>query len=156
MTVKEIFAQHHILIQETSYTCGPCSVLNILRLKGSVTFHEAELAKLCDATPNIGTSHEHIVELASQVGLELLEVKSHASFEDIEHNIDSGGYVIINYIEPFSGDGHYAVVTEYDDDFLYLHDCWLGLIRVQKKDLLKLWHDKSENVSVPRWFMAVR
>jgi predicted double-glycine peptidase len=154
MNVKDIFAQNGLAIQQESYTCGPTSLLNILRLKGDVSHSEPELSKICKAKPGIGTSHEDLVKAAQQVGLELAEQKSDASIEDLERGIDAGAYVIVNYFHVYSGEGHYGLVTEYDDEALYFRDCSCGFFRIKKKFFKNFWYGDAE--SSKQWYAAFK
>jgi predicted double-glycine peptidase len=154
MRVQDIFAQHHLAIQEASYTCGPVSILNALRLKGDFSRSEEELAKLCDAKPGIGTSNQNVVKVARQVGLEILEEKANAVIVDIERNIDNGAYVIVNYFDAFSDEGHYSVITEYDNRALYFTDSGFGLFRLNKEDFIKFWHNSDKTIY--GWYVAVK
>ena len=154
MTVQEIFAENDVVIQEGDYTCGPVAILNALHLKGDFSHNEEELAVLCDAKPGIGTTNEAIVKVAEQVGLEVIEEKSNAALEDIERNIDQGAYVIVCYLNAFSGNGHYTVITGYDDRAFYCVDSSYGLPRFYKPFFDKYWYG-SDKSSV-RWYAAVR
>lgn len=152
MNIKDIFAQNALVIQKESYTCGPCSLLNVLALKGDLSHSELELAKRCNAKPGVGSSHEDMVRAAQETGLKVIEEKTHAAAEDIKRNIDAGAYVVVNFIDQYSGNGHYAVITEYDDRAFYLRDCTAGLFRLVEEYFVKCWRSGD---GIPRWYMAV-
>jgi predicted double-glycine peptidase len=157
MNVKDIFSDNHLAIQQTSFTCGPVALLNVLHLKGDFSRTEDELAKLCDAKVGIGTAEESLVKAAQAVGLELVEEKSNATVEDIQRNLDNGAYVIICYTNAFSGNGHYTCVTEYDDRALYCRDPAFGLFRLGKEYLGKFWHGSMDaSAGSQQWYMAVK
>jgi predicted double-glycine peptidase len=153
MNIKDIFSDNHLVIQDTSYDCGPASLLNVLHLKKDLTHNEAELTALCGAHPRVGTSHEHMAKVAKKIGLEVVDEKQNASMRDIEKNIDAHAYVIVNYFEPFGRDGHYAVVTEYDDRAIYLRDSWFGLLRLDKEDFTRFWFSSDH---IKGWYLALR
>jgi predicted double-glycine peptidase len=154
MNIKKIFAQNGLVIQEESFTCGPCTLLNVLRLRGDPSHNEQELVRRCNAKPGIGTSHEDMVKVAPEIGLKLVKEKREATIEDIERHIDDdGAFVIVNYIDAFSGHGHYAIITEYDDKAFYFSDCSMGLFRLEKEFFKKFWHSAS---GIPQWYMAVK
>ncbi len=157
MSVKKLLSDNNVSIQETTYTCGPTALLNILHLKNKFSLNEAELAKTCEAKPGIGTSNENLVKAAQKIGLEVIEVKSPAEISDIERNIDNGAYVIICYANAFSGNGHYTVVTDYDKNAIYCRDSNFGLFRFRKEYLDKFWYgQKDASVGSNRWYMAIK
>lgn len=153
MKVQDIISDNHVHLQELSYSCGPCSLLNILHLQGDFSRNEEDLAKLCGAKPGVGTSHEALLESAPKVGLEVVESKSGAAIEDLERNIDAGGYVVVNYMNVYSGEGHYGLVTDYDDKAVYLVDSSFGFIRIKKPYFLKYWYGSDK---IERWYASLR
>jgi predicted double-glycine peptidase len=153
MTIKQIFKDNDLHIQETSYTCGPASILNVLSLKGIHTFSEAELTKLCETKPNFGVSNEDMIKTIKHVGLEIIEERTNASIDDLKRNLDMKAIIIVNYFDPFSNEGHYAVVTEYDEQALYLHDSWFGLLRLSIKRFGPVWHNGNDTIR--GWYVAV-
>lgn len=153
-TPKETYAKQHLCIQQESFSCGPVAILNALHLKDDFSRSEEELIKLCDAKPGIGTPNEKLVEVARQVGLDVVEEKDQASLKDIERHVDNGVAVIACYKNAFSGNGHYTVITQYDDEALYCRDSAFGLFRIGKDKFLKHWFNPKEMTA--RWFLAVR
>ncbi|MEX2043670.1 MAG: cysteine peptidase family C39 domain-containing protein [Patescibacteria group bacterium] len=154
MKVKNIFKEHGLYIQKESYSCGPCSILNVLRLKGDFSRNEYELIKLCDAKPNRGTSRANMVKVANDVGLKVIEETEEASTKDLERNLGKGAYVIIAYWHAYDEVGHYGLITDYDDEAFYFADCDFGFIRIWKENLGKFWHNTDKTAH--RWFMAVK
>ncbi|MES2971470.1 MAG: C39 family peptidase [Patescibacteria group bacterium] len=153
MNVKDVFSKNNIHIQEIPYACGPSTLLNVLHLKGDSSHSEQELVELCKAKPVLGTSNENLIKAAKQVGLKLVEEKSNALVQDIERNIDAGVSVIVNYFHAFAGEGHYAVVTNYDNKALYLVDSSFGLLRLRKEDFEKFWYNSDKTIY--GWYAAV-
>lgn len=154
MKIKQIYSDNNLAIQQKPYTCGPVSLLNVLQLKGDFSRTEDELAELCDAKPEIGTSNENMVKVAKQIDLGVIEVKQDASVEDLERSIDQGLSVIICYRHLYSGGGHYGLITEHDEKAFYFRDCSYGFIRICKEDLKKFWYNQDKTVH--GWFMAVK
>ncbi len=154
MKIKKIFADNHLAFQEAEFTCGPVTLMNLLQLKGDFSHSEEELSKLCDAKPKIGTKELDMIKAAQQLGLKVIEEKQNSSLKDIEHHIDGGNFVIVCYFHAFAGEGHYALVSEYDDKAFYLRECSLGFIRIKKKYFERHWHGSDE--TYPRWFMALK
>jgi len=154
MRAKAVIQNNGLIIQKANYTCGPVSLLNVLRLKGDGAYSEPELAQICKARPGSGTDNNDLVVAAKQIGLEVVEVRQNATIADIERHLDNAAYVIINYFEAFSQDGHYSVVTDYDEHALYIADCYDGFLRITKKYFPRWWHNSDG--SIVGWFMALR
>jgi predicted double-glycine peptidase len=154
MRVKDILTTYHLAIQEASFSCGPVSILNVLRLKGDFSHNEEELIKLCDAKLGIGSSNENVVKAAKLVGLKVVEEKTDASIADLEKQLDTGAYIIINYCHAFSDLGHYAVITDYDNEALYFADSSLGFLRLRKNYLEKFWYNSDKTIY--GWYVALK
>jgi predicted double-glycine peptidase len=154
MNIKDIYLKDNLVLQQGTYTCGPCSLLNILLQKGITTYNEQELSKLCGAKPGIGSSNESLAKTAVHLGLEIVDQRRDATVSDIERNIDDGAFVIVNYRDAFSGNGHYAVVTQYDDEALYLRDSSLGLLCLTKDNFKKFWRNSDGTIN--GWYLAVK
>lgn len=154
MKITDIYKQNNLQIQVANYTCGPVSLLNVLRMKGDQSQSEESLTKLTKAIPGEGTYPPLMEAAAKELGLEITEAKFNAEIADLEKHLDAGDYVIINYFEAFSEDGHFSVVVEHDDRAIYIADCYIGLIRIEKKYFPKWWH--SSDGSTQGWFMAVK
>ncbi len=158
MNIKGIFSDNNLVIQEGQSNCGPAALLNVLRLRGDFTHNEEELAQLCKAKVGYGTTPENLVKAAQNLGIEIVEEKSGASLQDIQRNIDKGTYVIILSAATFSGNSHYTVVTEYDDQALYCRDSAYGFLRLEVEHLEKLWHGVDHDASrgSKQWYVAVK
>jgi predicted double-glycine peptidase len=156
MRVRDIILKNNLVIQVGRSTCGPCSLLNVLRLKGDMSGTEDEFAKICKTRDGIGTSNADMIEAAKQVGLDVLETKAGGTAADVKRHIDAGAYVIVNYFHTFSGNGHYAVITDYDDNAFYLADCSLGFLRLRDEYFLKYWYGHDPGSESKKWFLAVK
>lgn len=154
MKIKQIYSDNNLSIQQKPYTCGPVSLLNVLQLQGDFSRTEDELANLCEAKPEIGTSNENMLRVAKEIGLHVVETKQDATIEDLERNIDQGLSVIVCYYHVYAGAGHYGLITEYDDKAFYFRDCSYGFIRIWKDDLKKFWYNQDKTVH--GWFMSVK
>lgn len=152
MNVKDIFVQNGLLIQEKPYTCGPSTLQNVLKLKGNDSYTEDELAKLCEANPEVGTTNQNMVKVAKAVGLKVVEERANSKVIDLENHLDAGNHVIVCYLNAFSGNGHYGFITEHDDLAFYFRDCDHGLFRLEKKEFKNFWYGKDGN---KQWFMAI-
>lgn len=154
MNTKQIFQVNNLQIQIANYTCGPVSLLNILRLKGDMSYTEDELSILCQSKPITGTENSVLVKVARKINLDIIEEKYNAEILDIERNINNGAYVVVNYFEPFTGESHYSVITNYDKKSLYFADCYLGYLRIEKWCFKKWWHNADN--SIIGWYFAVK
>jgi len=154
MRAQDLIKNNSICIQQLTYSCGPCTIINILRLKGEPSPSEEEMTKLCKSEPEVGTSNENLLDACRQVGLEVLVDKQDASIEDLERSLGKGSYVIVDYWHAFAEEGHYGLVTDYDDRAVYLIDPSFGFIRLRKQDFLKNWYNGDKTIK--RWYAAVK
>lgn len=154
MNVKDLYADDpNFSFQSTQYTCGPTTLLNILSARGVHSFSETSIAELANCTATTGTTREAMAKTAQALGLEVLSAEEGSSTESIEHHLDAGNTVVINYYYALSGEGHYAQVVGYDDIAFYLKDSISGYTRVRRPDLLKNWHDRENTTSY--WMMVI-
>ncbi|MHC4873511.1 MAG: cysteine peptidase family C39 domain-containing protein [Planctomycetota bacterium] len=154
MKITDIFNENKLAIQQTGFSCGPCSILNILNMKGKAGLSEAELIDICKAEDGKGTSHENILNAVNKAGLEVVDAGIDGKIADIERHIDAGYSVIINYYHLYLEVGHYAVAVEYDDKALYFLDSEFGLFRLEKEPFAKNWHNTDK--SVYGWYAAIK
>lgn len=141
-------------MQQLSYSCGPCSILNILHQKGNFEHSERSLVRLCNAKPGIGSANDDVINTCKLVGLKIVQTAENASIHDIEVQLDANSYVIVNYFQVFSGEGHYAVIADHDNNAFYLMDSSLGLLRLRKEYFKKYWHNSDK--SIYGWYVAVK
>lgn len=154
MTIKSAYADAGLHIQETAWTCGPASLLNVLRAKGLQGPSEGELAAICETSRESGTDNDKLVAAARTVGLEVVTVKTNSTLEDIDRHLDAGNLVIVNYVHAFDSEGHFGVVVESDARALYLLDSSLGLVRLKRGDLKSHW--RNNDGTVHGWLLALK
>ena len=169
LSIKQIYEDNGLHLQQTGWTCGPAALLNVLAMhhqrlaahgttKGVVSptprITEEDLAEICETDPVSGTDNDMMVSAARAAGLEVVSVTTGATPEDIDRYLAIGHYVIINFRHAFDGDGHFAVVAESDDAAFYLRDSSLGLLRLKKRDLVEHWHNSDGTIS--GWLLALR
>ena len=154
MNIKQIYADNKVHLQQTSYTCGPSSLLNALRLRGDDSWDEPRLARLCRAREEVGTDNDDLVRAARKVGLAVIEAKADATIAEVEAHLDRGHLVIVNYRHAFNGAGHFGLVVDHDRQAFYLADSSLGLVRLKKVDLKSNW--QSRDGSVRHWLLALK
>lgn len=135
--------------------CGPASLKMIFDYYGFDKTEE-EIAKMCDWNEKLGVSDKGIKKASEALGLKV-EIKNESSFKDIKDYLDKKVPVIVNwftrgridYGESEVPDGHYSVVVDLDDEFIYLQDPEIGKLRKIKRDnFMKAWFDfEGENIS---------
>lgn len=139
--------------QHTATSCGPACLRMVFSHLG-IQYSEEKLIRLCKTTAN-GTSHEHLLDEIKREGLSF-EAKSHGTIKQLVMYIDNGYPVIINYCEPFSDEGHYAVVSGYDakEELLILADpCNGNDFCIFWDEFISRWH--NENNSSKGWYVVV-
>lgn len=157
--VKEIYNKVGLHLQQTSYTCGPASLINALALTGLPARDEKEVAELCQAKAGVGTKQDQLVQVAKEIGLTVNSYGADHKISDLERLLDQGCLVIINYISPPSGIGHYGVVVEHDTDVskdreaFFLFDPASGLFRIGKDHLAKHWFNDEKTIA--GWLLAL-
>ena len=138
--------------QETLHAdmCGPASLKILLSYYG-LEKTEKELAALTQVVPGIGVDDKSIALVAKSLGF-TVEIKSESSFEDIEEYLKKGIPVIVDwftrgrsdYSDSEVADGHYSVVIGLDDEYIYLQDPEIGVLRkIERGDFMKVWFDFS-------------
>ena len=136
--------------QETLFKsmCGPASLKMVFDYYG-IEKSEEEIATLAETTEDLGTDDQGIKKAAEGLDFKV-EIKSEASFEDIQNYLDKKIPVIVNwftrgridYDDSQVPDGHYSVVVGLDDEFIYLQDPEIGKLRkIEKSDFMKVWFD---------------
>ena len=140
--------------QYASYSCGPVSLKMVFDHLGK-HYSEEKLIKLCHAIPNNGTSHEHLIEEVKREGFKFVEGHN-GSINDIIFYLNNGYPVIVNYINPLSGGGHYSVIDGYDEkeNVLIFADPSNGNdYTLHFNKFKKLWHN-SKGISIG-WFLII-
>lgn len=139
--------QHH------DFSCGPACLRMLFDHLGH-HYSEDRLMDLCHSVPRIGTSHDALADEVRREGLHA-SVHTHARILDILSSIDHGIPLIVNFISPVSGKGHYAVVKGYDKDkkVLILADPKDGDdLEMGVAEFRQAWHNDRGSKG---WMMAV-
>lgn len=127
--------------QHTVYSCGPASLEMVFAFFGDKK-DEASLIKKAHTNEVNGTKHEWMINVARQEGF-YCYVNSFSSIHEIRHFISLDLPVIVDYTEPTSGDGHYAVVVGYKKDQIILNDPWNGRdFSLSEKEFIERWKDR--------------
>jgi|SRR3989344_1751499 len=140
--------------QDTEYTCGPTSLQMAFSFLGKFK-SEHTLAREAKTNKD-GTTHEGMIETALREKF-YCYVNEGSSIEEIKYFIHLGFPVIIDYTEPSGEDGHYAVVSGYQDGYVVLNDPWNGKnFKISEKEFISRWHDchPTHHMCV-RWMMVL-
>lgn len=139
--------------QKKENTCGPASLKIVFSFFGK--YHDEEELEKISGTIERGTSHFGLINAVRNLGLYCL-VNDNASLHSIKHFIDLGLPVIVNYTEPDSNEGHYAVVIGYDLKNLILNDPWNGKsFKIKYADFVKRWYDYHKDYLSKNWMMVI-
>lgn len=125
--------------QKKNYWCGPTSLKMVLNYYG-IDKTEKELARICQASPALGVPAQKLVDAAKSFGLRGF-VKDNCEFSDIAHYVcDKKIPVIVDWFQ--IDDGHYSVVTDINDKYIYLTDPYQGEpISIKKTKFYRVWFD---------------
>ncbi len=135
--------------QSNNYNCGAAALESLLGFY-DVSYDHRDLEKLCESSPEHGTSPEGLIKGIESLGIKSIQEIS--SWEKLESHIKNQTPVMVewysDFIEP--GDGHYSVVFDISTEEIYLMDPEIGKTRVLKKDdFLKRWsHSEPANWSL--------
>lgn len=128
--------------------CGPASLKMVLEFYG-IQKTEEELAVIMDWDKDSGVDDQAIKKAAESFGLKA-EIKNKSNFQDIEKWLSRKVPVIVDwftsgrldYTESDVPDGHYSVVVDLDEEYIYLQDPEIGHIRkLEKEDFMTVWFD---------------
>ena len=138
------------LKQKTIYSCGPAALSMHLGYFG-ILLTEDELLQKLQTDPDTGTKYTKIVETAQENGL-LTYFTKKGTLEQIEFYIKKNLPVMVDYIEPIDGDGHYALVIGFDETHIILNDPWYGeKFSMKKERFLNSWNHKDHG----QWMMIL-
>ncbi len=140
--------------QDTGYTCGPASLQMAFSFLGKF---KSESALTKEAKTNKeGTTHEGMIETALREKF-YCYVNEGSSIEEIKYFVHLGLPVIVDYTEPSGEDGHYAVMSGYQDGHIILNDPWNGKgFKLPEKEFISRWYDDHKlNHRCERWIMVL-
>ncbi|MDP1884267.1 MAG: cysteine peptidase family C39 domain-containing protein [Candidatus Moranbacteria bacterium] len=109
--------------------CGPASLKMVLDFYG-VEKSEEELGEITKCNPDKGITGFAIVKAAKKLGF-AASLKDSARLKDIKKFLTKGIPVIVEWFS--EDDGHFSVVVEMDQKYIYLQDPELAGVR--KMDL---------------------
>lgn len=140
--------------QHKDHACGPSCLRMVFEHLGK-KYSEEKLTDLCHASKKYGTSHDHLVAEINKEEFAHYS-KSHGQLHDLINCVEAGYLAIINYLDPFSNEGHYAVVTGYTDDrkeIILADPCNGNDFTIPWRELKERWH--NNNNTSQGWFVVV-
>ena len=136
--------------QNKKYNCGPTSLAMLLDFY-NIPHVEDDLEALCETSPKYGTNHDGIVKAATSLGAKVVE-KEQASIADIEKALKAGHPVLVNYFNPLTHVGHFAIIKGIDGQSVIFADPKNGdNFRLTFEAFENNWH--NHNKTLLRWMM---
>lgn len=142
--------------QKTMYTCGPASLHMAFSLLGWEKKSERSLSLEAGTNKENGTTHQGMIDTALIQNF-YCYVNAGSTIEEIRYFIKCGLPVIVDYTEPSSDVGHYAIVSGYQDGHIILNDPWHGKgFTLTEAKFTSRWHDNHEGRrTCTHWLMAL-
>lgn len=139
--------------QNDDFTCGPAVMKMVFSFLGK-TKKINSLAETLHTT-KIGTCHLSLIEEARREGF-FCYVNNNSTIHEVRHFINLGLPVVVNYNEPSTNDGHYAVVVGYDRNKIIMNDPWNGKnFKISENEFILRWHDRFNGHASKKWIMVV-
>lgn len=136
-------------IQNKKYNCGP-TCLEMLFDFYEIPHVADELECLCE-TDVTGTHHAKLVQAAESLGARVVE-KEHAAIQDIVDALETGHPVLVNYFNPLSNAGHFAIIKGVDDESVIFADPKNGdNYQLSFDEFEGYWHNHDKTLL--RWMM---
>jgi len=134
--------------RETPGLCGPASLKIVMDYYG-VSVSEAEIAKASGATKEKGVSMAGLIKAAKHFGFKAL-IKENSSLDDLSYFVKKEVPVIVDWFA--EDDGHYSVVADLDNKYIYLQDPQIKKIRkIKKYDFMRVWFDfPGDHIKTPK------
>lgn len=127
------------LFKQSEGFCGPASLKIILAYYGTEKT-EDELANVMGATREYGCDPADIVSVAEKIGYSA-QYKERSSIGEITSLIDQEIPVIVQWFSP-EENGHYSVISGYENDNLVMVDPLTGSVRkIASQDFLNRWFE---------------
>ncbi len=119
--------KHKIVMQSTSYNCGPAALATVMNYMG-IQCNEQDLAQLA-GTDETGTTMYGLMQAARKRGLNARGVRKKAE------NLRVSDIVFLN----MGGKTHYSVIHHLGSKTVILADPSLGEIELKKEEFLKIY-----------------
>lgn len=134
--------------------CGPAS-LKILLSYFNREHSESQLAKLCESTPEIGTTHAQMIAGAQALGADVI-AKDRSTIDDLRHFVEDEKPVIVGWWS--KNEPHHSVVYEVGKHKIFMMDpdTESGIRIMPIEEFESVWHDtEGGKEKVERWMMAI-
>ena len=144
----------HYSQKEDSSSCGSVSLKMIFEYYGKKIPIE-KLIRECNPIKGRGISHKKLIEVARKYGFKV-NAKNKCSIKEIMQFIDNKKPVIVNYINPQSGRGHYSIVKNYDKNkkqLIFADPSNGDNFKMNFKDFEKAWFNKKRTSE--KWMMIL-
>ncbi len=139
--------------QSEEHTCGPAVLQMAFEYFGYLR-PQHELVEHTATSPETGTNTALMVKAATEHGF-YCYVNTHSSLREIRYFLKQELPVIVNFIEPSSDSGHFAVVSGLTPFSILLNDPWNGKnFRMSRKQFLARWYSEHQIEDVA-WLMVL-
>lgn len=154
--------------QETSYSCGPASLLPVLQYWTQYSGKEKDLYYPLKTDKKAGTDPRNIVKYLETLPLKV-SMREHTDLSTLRSAVERGTTVIVDYQAwredtqvPWKDrweDGHYSVVIGMDVEYLYFMDPSTdgNYAYIPIPEFLERWHDfeKTDGVLWKNYELAI-
>lgn len=139
--------------QKEDYTCGPVTIKMVLGFYG-VKESVENLKNKCHVSETKGTTRANMIKVLKNFGL-YVHAHADASLEEVGELLKKGKAVVVNFREPSSNEGHYAVARGISGGKIFLRDPYNGAdFSLKIKEFTAGWHGYHKSVN-KNWIMAV-
>lgn len=139
-------------MQPDNYSCGPTCLAMVLDFFGR-TYERDALVEQCKTKPGRGTDNHALVFAIVSHGL-CAHTRQNATVEHIKEHLHDKAAIIINYFNPVSKVGHFAVVQGVDEKHIYLSDPKNGDgYHLSHETFTTHWHNHSKTLDA--WMVTI-
>lgn len=141
--------------RQSEAMCGPASLKILLSHYGK-HFSERELATLCDATVESGTTADGLVSAIRSLGYAPV-TKTNATIDDLRAYLAQDVPVLVAW---YSTDmHHYSIAYDVTESDIFLMDPETedGMRTMPISEFETLWgdHDSVKKIALPRWMLVI-
>lgn len=139
-------------MQPDNFSCGPTCLAMVMDFFGK-SYERDALVELCKTKPGRGTENHALVFAIVSQGL-CAHTYQNASLDDIRTHLHHKAAIIVNYFNPVSRVGHFAVVQGVDDNHVYLSDPKNGDGYHLEHDMfISHWHNHTKTLDA--WMVMI-
>lgn len=154
---KKIILKH---FRQTPGFCGPAVLKILLSHFKKEDFTEEQLAKLTNATAEIGAEHEGLIQTIKELG-GFVFTKENGTLGELEYFVHKEKLpVIIGWFDPLNEGDHYSIVVDLSKKHITIVDpSKFGPERkLERKSFPEFWFDfvgKENRIASWGWYMVV-